>query len=400
MRRIAPLLGPAAALVAVWALALFHGPTADTHVTDINVYRHYADALIAGATPYSGFHFEYPPLALVPMWLAGQASTEAGYAAYEQSFAVLMLLVALVGMGLTAALARERAVTAAWAVALAPLLTGAMIRTHFDVVPVVVLLGALVAFTRGRPIAGFALLGVGSMTKLFPALLVPVAGAWLIGAGRTRAALLGALAFGTVVVAVSLPFLGAGYGRAYRYQLERPVQIESTPASVLFGLGGSHVTGSASVPDAYGSNGLSGGAAAAVQAVFTALLVGVLGLIVVLVARAPPHDRSLLLGSLAALLAFAALGKVLSPQFLVWFVPFGALAWTWGERPLALVLGGALLLTQLEFPARYTELVAVRPAVVALVAVRNLTLLAALALTLGRLAEPVRSRRLASAPTP
>jgi hypothetical protein len=398
VRRPLLLLAPAAALAAVWAVALFHGPTADAHITDVNVYRGYADALSAGNEPYSGFAFEYPPLALVPMWLAGV--TDAGsYASYDVSFAVVMLVAALAVMLLTAALARERALTAAWIVALAPLLTGAVVRTHFDLVPVALLLAALLALTRGRPTAGFALLGVGAMTKLFPALLVPVAAAWLIASGRGRDAVRAFFAFAAVVAAVSIPFLGQGYIDAYRYQLERPVQIESAPATVLFALGGSEVTGGPSVPDAYKSNGLVGGSADAVQALFTVLLVGVLALIVALVVRGPPTEDSLLLGSLAALLAFAALGKVLSPQFLVWLVPFAALAWTRGERGLALLLGGAVLLTQFEFPGRYPSLVDEHTPVILLVAVRNAVLLAALGLTLGRLAGPVRSRRLASAAT-
>jgi hypothetical protein len=392
------LLAPAVALAVVWGIALFNGPTADVHITDVNVYRGYADALDAGHEPYSGFAFEYPPLALVPMWLAGL--TDGGsYASYDVTFAIVMLLAALAVMPLTAVLARDRALTAAWIVALSPLLTGAVVRTHFDFVAVALMLGALVALTRGRPTAGFALLGAGAMTKLFPALLVPVAAAWLVARRQGGDAARGAAAFAAVVAVVSLPFLGGGYVDAYRYQLERPVQIESTPATVLFALGGSHVTGTATIPDAHGSNGLEGGPDDVVQAVFVALLAGTLALVVVLVARGPPEERRLLLGALAAVLAFAALGKVLSPQFLVWLVPFGALAWTWGERTLALLLAAAVLLTQLEFPARYEELVDERTSLVLLVAARNAALLAALAITLARLAGPVRSRRLASAAT-
>ena len=399
MRRPLLLLAPATALAVLWAVALFHGPTADVHITDVNVYRGYADALNAGREPYSGFAFEYPPLALLPMWLAGLTSTAATYGAYDVSFAIVMFVAALAVMLLTAALARERAVTAAWIVALSPLLTGAVVRTHFDLVAVALMLAALLALTRRRPTAGFALLGAGAMTKLFPALLVPVGLAWLFAQRRGGDAARGAAAFVAVVAVVSLPFLGGGYVDAYRYQLERPVQIESTPATALFALGGSHVTGTATVPDAHGSNGLEGGSAGAVQAVFAVLLVATLGLVVVFVARGPPDERRLLLGALAAVLAFAALGKVLSPQFLLWLVPFGALAWTWGERTLALLLAAAILLTQLEFPARYEELVGQHTSLILLVAARNATLLAALAITLARLAGPVRSRRLAWAAT-
>ena len=400
MRRPLRLLAPAAALGVVWVVALFHGPTADVHITDVNVYRGYADALSTGHAPYSGFAFEYPPLALVPMWAAGLASTADTYGAYDVAFAIVTFVAAIAVMLLTASLARERAATAAWIVALSPLLTGAVMRTHFDLVPVALLLAALFALTRDRPTAAFALLGVGAMTKLFPALLVPIAAAWLIASGRGRDAVRGIIAFAAVVAAISLPFVGSGYVDAYRYQLDRPVQIESTPASVLFALGGSEVTGSPTVPDAYKSNGLVGGSADAVQTLFEVVLLGVLALVVVLVRRAPPTEDSLRLGALAALLAFAVLGKVLSPQFLIWLVPFGALAWTHGERTAALLLGAAVLLTQLEFPARYMQLVDQRTSVILLVAVRNATLLAALVLTLARLAGPVRSRRLASVATP
>ena len=400
MRRPLLLLAPAAALGVVWVVALFHGPTADVHITDVNIYRGYADALSAGHAPYSGFAFEYPPLALVPMWLGGLASTADTYGAYDVAFAIVTFVAAIAVMLLTASLARERAATAAWIVALSPLLTGAVMRTHFDLVPVALLLAALFALTRDRPTAAFALLGLGAMTKLFPALLVPIAAAWLIASGRGRDAVRGIVAFAAVVAAISLPFVGSGYVDAYRYQLDRPVQIESTPASVIFALGGSEVTGGPTVPDAYKSNGLVGGPADAVQTLFEVVLLGVLALVVVLVRRAPPTEDSLRLGALAALLAFAVLGKVLSPQFLIWLVPFGALAWTHGERTAALLLGAAVLLTQLEFPARYMQLVDQRTSVILLVAVRNATLLAALALTLARLAGPVRSRRLASVATP
>ena len=88
MRRPLPLLAPAAALGVVWVVALFHGPTADVHITDVNIYRGYADALSAGHAPYSGFAFEYPPLALVPMWLGGLASTADTYGAYDVAFEI------------------------------------------------------------------------------------------------------------------------------------------------------------------------------------------------------------------------------------------------------------------------------------------------------------------------
>jgi hypothetical protein len=57
----------------------------------------------------------------------------------------------------------------------------------------------------------------------------------------------------------------------------------------------------------------------------------------------------------AAVVAFTALGKVLSPQFLIWLVPLVPLVA--GRRGLAAsaLLGLALVLTQLWFPFRYWD---------------------------------------------
>jgi hypothetical protein len=63
------------------------------------------------------------------------------------------------------------------------------------------------------------------------------------------------------------------------------------------------------------------------------------------------------LGAAAVLVAFVALGKVLSPQFLIWLVPLVPLVA--GRRGVAagLLLGVAMVTTQLWFPYRYWDLV-------------------------------------------
>jgi hypothetical protein len=70
-----------------------------------------------------------------------------------------------------------------------------------------------------------------------------------------------------------------------------------------------------------------------------------------------PADRERLVRAWAlALCAFVALGKVLSPQFLIWLIPLVPLVR--GRRGLAAggVLGLALVLTQLWFPFHYWSL--------------------------------------------
>ena len=87
----------------------------------------------------------------------------------------------------------------------------------------------------------------------------------------------------------------------------------------------------------------------------------------------------------AALVAFVALGKVLSPQFLIWLAPVVPLvAGLRGVRASAL-LAAALALTQLWFPSRYWDLareLAGLPS--ALVLARDLVLVALLVVLLRR----------------
>ena len=324
-----------------------------------------AGAVRGGAVPYRDFGFEYPPLALVPVVVAG------GSALLLALLMLAALLATQLGVG---ALGGRRA---AWLFALAPLLCGALVRTHFDALPTALAIGGLVALARGRPRWGFAVLALGAMAKLWPLLLVPVAAVWL---RDRRAALAGLAVTLAVCAAVLAPFAGGGLLDALRFQTERPVQIESSPASVLFAVGESSVTGAPVRPDRFKSNGLDGGPADLVSALFLVALG--LGLAATLaLAR-----RDLVLASFAAVLAFVALGRVLSPQYVVWLAPFAALAWTRGARIAAALTALAIATTQLEFPSRYFDLVAADRTTIAIVAARNGLLLAALGALLAALA--------------
>jgi hypothetical protein len=170
---------------------------------------------------------------------------------------------------------------------------------------------------------------------------------------------------------------------------------------VLFALGGSDVTGTNLRPDRFKSNGLDGGHAKAVERLFSLLLVAALASIVALAARdrgrgaelAEAHDpRYLVLCGFAALLAFVSLGKVFSPQYVIWLAPFAALAWVWRERAVALLVAAAIVLTHVEFPSRYFDLINQQPGVIWIVAARNVLLLAALAVLVAGLARTSAQR--------
>ena len=374
-------------LAAGWALTLLVAPWADERVNDLFVYRSFAEPVLGGALPYQDVFFEYPPLAAPAIALPGLIGT--GAEEFRLAFAGWTLLLAVAMALLCGGLAarsggeRRRALLAA---ALTPLVCGALVRTHFDLAPVALTLAALALLCASRPRVGFALLGAAVMTKGFALVIVPVALAWHVGRGMRREAWQGAAVCAAVIVALAgLSAAASPQGAlgAVRYHLERPVQIESAPAMVLLALDGAGL-GEASATTSHRSDGLTHEAGWAVGGAALALMLGALAL-ATLAARRSPEPRTLVLASLAAVTAFAALGKVLSPQFLIWVLPLGALAFAWRMHALAAAVLVAALLTQLEFPAHYRDVVAREPLALLLVAARDLTLLAVLAMALGRL---------------
>jgi hypothetical protein len=419
-------------LVAGWALTLWVAPWSDERVNDLFVYRTFAEPVLSGALPYRDVAFEYPPLAAPAIALPGLIGT--GEETFRWAFALWTLagataIVLLCGALARAAGAEERHAgampadprhaldadrrraldadsrRAMLAAALMPLLCGALVRTHFDVFPVALVLVALVLLVRGRPRAGLAVLGVGAMTKAFPLVVVPVALVWLLLRGERRAAWQGALACAAVIAALAGAAVAtspSGASEAVRYHLDRPVQIESSPALVLFGLDAVGLREATSV-SSHRSDGLLHPASGAITSLFLTALVAFVALLCVLPAggrrgvaalAAEPGSRELVLAALAACAAFAVFGKVLSPQFVIWVLPLGALAFAWRLHALAGAVAVALVLTQIEFPAHYFDVVAREPLAIGLVAARNLALVAVLVLAVRALAGSGRPPRL------
>ena len=369
-------------LAAGWAATLWLSPWSDERVNDLFVYRVFTEPVLDGFLPYRDVFLEYPPLAAPAIGLPGLIGT--GEEVFRWAYAGWTFLLAAAVVLLCGALAARtggatrRALLAA---ALLPLLCGALVRTHFDLAPVALLLGALLLLASGRPRTGMAVLGLAAMTKGFPLVAAPVALAWLaVRADRrtvaqSAAALLAALALPAAAAAAVAP---DGVWDAVTYHVERPVQVESLPANgvlLLDELG----AGEADSVKSHRSDGLEHPAA---DAFTLGGLAAMLGLIALATWLGRGDSGRLVLASLTAVAAFAALGKVVSPQYMLWLVPLGALAFAWRLHALAAAVAAAAVLTQIEFPARYLDLVERDPFPVAVVALRNLVLLAVVALAL------------------
>jgi Glycosyltransferase family 87 len=329
-------------------------------LSDVPIYAHYAELVRGGAVPYRDFAFEYPPAALAPMLLASYLGWS-----YATSFAVLM---GLCGAGCIAAAAwalrtvdadAKRAWAALLAIGVAPLVLGSLFDTRFDLWPTLLAIAAIAAAARERPVLSGALLGLGFAAKLWPLVLLPLATVHLWRRRGQDAGVKVVAAFLLVAAACFLPFAviaPSGLHAMFSDQLGRPLQVESLGAAVL--MAGQHLgLRPTTTIDSHGAQALSGrgaGLAADLSAVLE--IVAVVGVWVLYAMRRRTDGEGLLLAAAAVVTALVAFDKVLSPQYLIWLVPFGFLVR--GGRG---ILVGALLLlalglTQTWFPSHYWTL--------------------------------------------
>ncbi len=362
-RRLTVVVASASVLLfsASWG-ALHHGFYTRSQIIDTPVYQRYGDAMARGQMPYRDFGLEYPPGALPAFVIPalGHHRVEQ-FDSFRRSFEWLMWgcgVAVLVAMAFTlrgVGASRERMVGALLFAALAPLALGSVVLSRFDLYPAAITAVALAALVSGRLRLGHGVLGLAVAAKVYPAVLVPLAVAhvWRRRGRREALICLGVLV--AVVAVVVGPFLALAPGGVWDSvvrQTTRPLQIESLGAALLiafhhaFGLGVTMRSG-------HGSQNLAGNAPNVIGSLQTLLQIGALLAIWAMYARGRGGREELLRASAAAVVAFVALGKVLSPQFLIWLVPLVPLVR--GRRGLAAsgLLLVAMILTQIWFPFRY-----------------------------------------------
>ena len=171
----------------------------------------------------------------------------------------------------------------------------------------------------------------------------PVARAWLVGRGRRGEARRGACDSGALVAAWRsrrrLALSPPARADAVEYHLDRPVQIESAARRrILTRVDEARRRGARrrSQPP------LGRARAPAADALVVGFARAAAGRRVVALDPERAHGvddaAALLIAALgSAVAAFAALGKVLSPQFLLWLVPLAALALAWRLYALGVV---------------------------------------------------------------
>jgi hypothetical protein len=346
--------------------ALHYGFFKRNLLMDTPVYERYGDAVVHGhEIPYRDFSVEYPPGALPVFAAPSLLAARGAFSDYARWFEVLMLLCGAAAAALCGAiLGRQRAgpvrlATGTLLAGLAPIALGPVVLSRYDLWPAALTIAALAAVVSDRYRLAFGLLGAAIAAKVYPAVLLPllVAHVWR-RAGRREAAV-GAGVLGAVVAACLAPFVvlaPGGVWASLSEQASRPLQIESLGASALLA---AHQVGNVTLTEvsSHGSDNLAGALPDRLASTQSLLVVLVLAGLWVGFARGPAATDRLLRYCAAAVCVFIALGKVLSPQYLIWL--FALVPLVRGRRGAAAsgLFVAAMVLTQLWFPYRYIRLV-------------------------------------------
>ena len=321
----------------------------------------YARQFAGGALPYRDFAFEYPPLALImivlPYLLGGT-----DLAQWSALLAAENLVVVIATAGCLAYLVRRgwSARGTADTVLIYILLIAAtpIVFIRWDSLPALLTVIALCAMASGRSAASGIALALGGLDKLYPLLLVPVVALPSFLSRKWRQ--LGAIVAGSVVtVAIGLGALialvGPTLGLSFlTYHADRGYEIESVPAT--FGLL-AHAFGGAEATtfNAFGSWQLQSPLVDSLGWLW--LAIAALMAAAVAVSAIVQYRRELRIGGsvspltqigllMATILVFMLGYRVLSPQYVIWLLPFAALL----PRGKVVVTAMACLLTLYVYP--------------------------------------------------
>lgn len=311
-------------------------------------------SLVQSQSSTQAFHAlppEYPLLTLAifspPLFASGLG--------YQVVFALLMFVVAAI-IYLLIARYRSRPAATVFAFYIA-LGSWATALGRFDLVPAALTLGAVIVAARAHWNWAYALIALATLLKFYPAIFIPIlfiaqqkqiSGSWKVWQRWQGLALFVALCAGVTLVSLLLNVGNTLY--PINYFLSRPIQVESLPGTLLWL--GQFVHYPAQYIFTYQSLNFSSLLAHKVSLLSTFLLV--VGLLYTFWLQW--RDKlDLYTASLVTLLVVVILGKVFSPQYLIWITPFiayiGKQNWKW-----VLSWGAVCALTTLVFPFNYVDI--------------------------------------------
>ncbi|HEY2374060.1 MAG TPA: hypothetical protein VGH82_16185 [Gaiellaceae bacterium] len=363
-RSLKPSLFGIAVLIAACSppwVGLFSGKG----VGDMYLYRIYGHRMQHGLWPYHDFYFDWAPGSVLPvLW---PVLPPGSYYDWFHVFDLVYAMGAIVAVAVTLNALGARGLRLYGMVAAAaalPFALGSISINSLDYWPALFTAAGLAALLVGRNRLSFGLLGFGIAAKVYPVVLLPIVLVWAWRRYGRREALWSLCVCIAVGIVASLPFAivgPTGLGYSLKTQFERGLQMESLPATILMAasrLGIHHVHIVVGRP--YSLN-VAGGVATVAATIFTLILIAALIGVYVAYAAGPDEPQRLITAAAAAVTAYVAFNRVLSPQYIVWLIPLVPLvAGTPGIVATALLFG-ACGLTMTWFPGRFWHLVHVSP---------------------------------------
>lgn len=327
-----------------------------------------AEKMVDGQILYHDFDSEYPPLALLsfllPRLVFDNIITYSWGLALE--FLIFDLLILLMLYDL-AAFFKYQPKTILTVYTLIIVATGPILVARYDLLPAMLVLGALWAFIRGKNKLAWAAIALGFAAKLYPVIIIPLFIVYQLKNRQYGRLIAGGAVFAGVTLLFMLPFIiidAGGYWQSWTYHLERGLHSESTYGTALlagqvFGL--TRVEGILN----FGSWNLISPMADDLANISFYVSAALLILTYWLFARnsrrnenaksalSPPDALRLAQYATLSIVVFMLTNKVFSAQYLVWLCPL--LPLVVGERgyPLAGLFIAAAVFTQYVYPYDY-----------------------------------------------
>lgn len=361
------------------------------------LYYRYAETMMDFQMPYSDFAAEYPPFAMLLILIPGFFSFS--QLSYQIAFGVEVYLFLLAGLICIHRLAAMYTDNPKFYSNLYIILCIGMfdlILDRYDVFPMVMCLIALYFIKSDRMELAWVMIALGTVTKLYPALMAPLLLIYLCMNGRQKDAVKGigiCLAIGCLSM---LPFLIADPNTMLMfltYHMDRGMQTEALVSSFLMLFGYLGLIDIGYVFN-YGSDNIYGPVPDAVAGVilFVMLALIILTYLAYWMVLRNRKDADMLIAfnaaSLTVVLLFMLVSKVLSSQYVIWIIPFVIVMAMqmrpeWRVRTIAMY-AVTIVLTQINLVVNFALKDAGDPFSlpgILLLIVRNLVLVALLIMT-------------------
>jgi uncharacterized membrane protein len=379
---------------------------------DISLFFDYSSKIVGGAWPYRDFTVEYPPLAFIffilPRLVASTLS------AYQLAFAVEIFIFDALGLFLLSKLAKQlnfnRAlVLTIYTVVL--LAIGPIIIFRYDIIPAVMVIVCLYAFSKQKYYLAWVILPIAALTKIYPAVIAPILLLYQVSHHQYKEMLRGVVVIvitTVIIIAPGLILSPSGFLESFTMQMQRGLHAESTYASFLLlgqNMGFTEVTIRTVGPTPLSVNVVSPLASILARTALWVMLPA-LGMIY---RRYYRHNRRQIIAlssniqtdtlevihySFLAILVFLLTSNIFSPQFLIWLYPVVPLVTRrWRHLPW-LIMAAVCTITYYLYPIHYSGFMSENPAMILLLFARNFLLIVLLGLSIEwKSPFPVTSRQ-------